>query len=183
MGNFTPLQRCSQCILQLQPTGPLVGGGPYPSAEMQSVYSTTPSNWATRWRGLISLERCNRCILQLQRTGPIVWGMFYFSAEMQSIYSTTPANWATLWWRGGSYFSAEMQSMYSTTSANWATLWSGLLSLQGRNQCILPFQRTGLSVSVCVGVLFLCWDGCSRCILQLELNGLFWLGFIAYKPL
>ena len=31
--------------------------GSYPSTEMQSVYSTTPANWATRWWSLIPLHR------------------------------------------------------------------------------------------------------------------------------
>ena len=83
----TPLQRCSVCTQQLQPIGQLVGGvlflfrdslytwawvssdclvsypghslerGSYPSTEMQSVYSTTPANWATRWWSLIPLHR------------------------------------------------------------------------------------------------------------------------------
>ena len=37
---FSLLQRCSRCILQPQPIGPLdtCWGGSYPSAEMQSVY-------------------------------------------------------------------------------------------------------------------------------------------------
>ena len=66
------LQRCSRCILELQPTGLLLG---YPSAEMQSVYSTVPADWATgHWLG-----------------------ESYSSAKMQSVYSIAPANWATRW--------------------------------------------------------------------------------------
>ena len=53
-GGLTPLQRCSRCILQLQSTGPRLSnvipghsfGGSYSSAEMQSVYSSTPADWA-----------------------------------------------------------------------------------------------------------------------------------------
>ena len=54
LGESYPLQRCSWCILQPQPTGPLVGGilpAPH-SAEMQLVYSTAPTDWATRWGSL-----------------------------------------------------------------------------------------------------------------------------------
>ena len=32
------------------PLSDWLGGGPYPSAEKQSVYSTTPANWA-KWEG------------------------------------------------------------------------------------------------------------------------------------
>ena len=50
-GILTPLQRCSRCILQTQPTGPVISEHSswesYPSAEMQSVYSTTPADWAS----------------------------------------------------------------------------------------------------------------------------------------
>ena len=47
-GGLISLPRCSWCILQPQLTGSqdthLVGS--YPSAEMQSVYSTVPADWA-----------------------------------------------------------------------------------------------------------------------------------------
>ena len=75
-GGLTPLQRCSQCILQPQPTGPqdilwggvlplcrdvvgvfctlsrlghrtFLGEGSNSSAEMQSVYSAAQADWAT----------------------------------------------------------------------------------------------------------------------------------------
>ena len=45
--DLTPLQRCSWCILQPQPTGQhSLWGGSYPFAEVQSVYSTAPADWA-----------------------------------------------------------------------------------------------------------------------------------------
>ena len=119
--SLTLLQRCSQCILQPQPTGPqdTCMEESYPSAEMQSVYSTAPANWATRhlhggvlpfcrdavsvfyspsqlghktlaWGSLTLLQRCSQCILQPQPTGPQDTCM------------------------GESYPSAEMQSVYST---------------------------------------------------------------------
>ena len=84
--------RCSRCILQPQPTRPLVGGvlplckdavcvfyslsrlgqsleESYPYARMQSVYSTALADWASRWRSFNPLKRCSRCILLI---GPVV---------------------------------------------------------------------------------------------------------------
>ena len=112
---LTLLQRCSRCILQPQPTE-LSLGGSYPSAEMQSVYSAAPADWAlvgrvlpfcrdavgvfrspsrlsSRWAGLTLLQRCSRCILQPQPT-ELSLGGSYPSAEMQSVYSAAPADWA-----------------------------------------------------------------------------------------
>ena len=42
---LTPLLICIRCILQPQPTWPSLGES-YPSAEVQSVYSTAPADWA-----------------------------------------------------------------------------------------------------------------------------------------
>ena len=49
-GSLTPLQRCSRCILQPQPTGSSRHflGESYSSAEMQSVYSTAPADWVIK---------------------------------------------------------------------------------------------------------------------------------------
>ena len=44
-GSITPLQRSTRCILQSQLTG-LSLGNYYPSAEMQSVYSSISADWA-----------------------------------------------------------------------------------------------------------------------------------------
>ena len=54
--------------------------GSYPSAEVQSVYSTALADLATR---------------------TLIWRGSYPSAEVQSVYSTAPADWATrtLIWR------------------------------------------------------------------------------------
>ena len=91
-GSLPPLLRCSRCILQPHVIGQLfrevlslcwdaVGvfdsprllgnslGKSSPSAEMQSVYSTAPGDWATLWGSLIPLLRCSRCILQLKLIG------------------------------------------------------------------------------------------------------------------
>ena len=73
-----------------------------PSTEMQSVYSTTPTDWATG-RSL---------------------GKSYPSTEMQSVYSTAPADWATGYSLGISYPSVEMWSVYSTVPAG--CVWSKL---------------------------------------------------------
>ena len=35
----------------------------YHSAEMQSVYSTAPTDWASHWGSLTPLQRCSGCIL------------------------------------------------------------------------------------------------------------------------
>ena len=47
-GGLFPLQRCTRCILQPQLTGPQENcwRGSFPSAEMHSVYSTAPADWA-----------------------------------------------------------------------------------------------------------------------------------------
>ena len=68
------LPRCSRCIRQPQLTRAtgLSLGESYPSAEMQSVYSAAPADWAT-WQSL---------------------GESYPSAEMQSVYSAAPADLA-----------------------------------------------------------------------------------------
>ena len=113
-GILTPLQRCSRCILQPKPTGPTLGES-YPSAKMQSVYSTAQADWThvgeflllcrdavdvfyspsrldPRWGSLTPLQRCSRCILQPKPTGPTL-GNSYSSAEMQSMYFTAQADW------------------------------------------------------------------------------------------
>ena len=86
LGGHTSLQRCSRCILQAQPTGldglvsyirTLVGERLYPSAEMQSVYSTALAGWK-RWFTVI--------------TRTLVGERLYPSAVMQSVYSTAVVN-------------------------------------------------------------------------------------------
>ena len=59
----------------------LVGRRPYPSAEAQSVYSASPTDWATGHllgEGFTLLHRCSQCILQPKPTGPpdTCWGKF-----------------------------------------------------------------------------------------------------------
>ena len=77
-GDFTPLQRCSRCILQLLPIGPQGtcgrGGGSYSSAETQSVYFTAPANRATGhlWQ--------RRRVLPLSREAV---GVFYSSSRLK----------------------------------------------------------------------------------------------------
>ena len=57
MGESYPLQRCSQYILQPQPTWPHPLLESYPSAKRQSVYITDPVDWATLVVGVSSLCR------------------------------------------------------------------------------------------------------------------------------
>ena len=94
-GSLTPLQTCSQCILQPQLTGPLDNHW-----ERSHIHDT-------QWGSLTPLQKCSRCILQPQPTGPLdnhwershihdtQWGESYPFAEMQSVYSTASADWAT----------------------------------------------------------------------------------------
>ena len=150
-GSFIPLQRCSWCILQPQPTGPLVGGvlslcrdavgvfyslsqlghslGEfYPFAEMQLVYSTASANWATHWGHLIPLLRCSWCILQPQPTGTLVGGVL------------------PLCWDAVGVFYSLSQLGHSL---------GNLTPLQRCSQYILQPQLTRPLVG---GVLSLCWD-------------------------
>ena len=113
-------------------------GGSFPSAEMQSVYSTAPADWATGHS--------------------FVGGGLTPSAAVQSVYFTAPADWTT----GHSLVvvvvvlpSAEMQSEYSTAPADWATGHSfvgvGLTPLQRYSQYILQLQPIGPQDTRC------CW--------------------------
>ena len=96
----TPLQGCSWCVVQPQPTGPPGHSlwRSHPSAEMQLVYCTAPTDRTTRTlvmkvsplcrdavsvlyspnrlghletrcKVLTTLQRCSWCILQPQQTG------------------------------------------------------------------------------------------------------------------
>ena len=130
-GSLTPLERRIRFILQSRLTGPIliVGvlllcrdlvsefyspsrlgqfslGKSYPSAEMQSVYSTTTANCAnSRWESLTFLQ-----------TGPILvggslplwWDAVVAFYSQQGQFSLEE-----------SYYSQEMLSLYSTPSADW----------------------------------------------------------------
>ena len=85
----------SDCLMSY--TGHSLGES-YPSAEIQSVYSTVLIEWAT---GHSLVES-------------------YSSAEMQSVYSTVPVDWATGNSLVESYLSAKMQSQYFTVPVDWA---------------------------------------------------------------
>ena len=140
-GSLTPLQRCSQCILQPQATGLFVGGvlplcrdavnvfyspkrldsllgESYPSAEMQSMYSTAPSDWTLCWGSLTPLQRCSQCILQPQATGLFVGGVLPLCRDAVNVFYSPKRLDSLL---GESYPSAEMQSVYSTAPTNLAT--------------------------------------------------------------
>ena len=158
---FTSLQRCSRCILHPQWTGPVVWGflplcrnavgvfyisnglgqsfeDFYLSAEMQSVYSTSPMDWASRFR------------------------IFSFSAEMQSVYSTSPMDWAS---RLRIFTSRQKCSRCILhPPMDWASrLWI-FTSLQRCSRCILHPQWTGPVVWGFLPLL----QRCSRCILHLQ---------------
>ena len=159
--SLTPLKRCSRCILQLQPTGPLVGES-YPSGAMQSVYAATPAYWISRWgvlplwsdavgvscnpslldlslRSLTPLKRCSRCILQLQPTGPLV-GESYPSGAMQSVYAATPAYWISRW--GVLPLWSDAVGVCCNPSLLDLSLRS-LTPLKRCSRCILQLQPTG----------------------------------------
>ena len=92
-----------------------MGGGSYPSAEVQSVYSTAPADWATIDRALSGATTPgqsgpgsdgNEGVLRIPQSsstvgtspsdslvsypGHSLWGGSYPSAEVQSVYSTPP---------------------------------------------------------------------------------------------
>ena len=69
----------------------------YPSAEMQSVYSTASTDWAI---GHLLEES-------------------YPSEQMQSVYSRASADWVIGHSLEESYSSAQMQSVYFAASADW----------------------------------------------------------------
>ena len=75
-GSLTPLQRCSRCILQPQPTRLWLNGG-FTSLQKCSRCILQPQ--PTRlWLkgGFTSLQKCSRCILQPQPTGLWLKGGF-----------------------------------------------------------------------------------------------------------
>ena len=158
-GSLTPLHRCSQCILQPQPTGPE----------------------DTRWRSLTSCrdsdgEFCSSSQLGNRtvdgRVLPFCWaaisvfydpnrlcwdgllsyavhslGESYPSAQMQSVYSASPANWTTGHSLGESYPSAEMQSVLSRAPANWTRKWlSPCLVLANVRDCSIEVSKFKLQL-------------------------------------
>ena len=161
-GSLTPPQRCSRCILQPQLTRPLIAGDlplcrdavgvsyspswldhslseSYPSAEMQSVYSTAATDWTTHWGSLTPVQRCSRCILQSQPTGPLVEGVLPLRRDAVGVFYSPS-------WLDHSlqetYPCAEMQSVYPTVPADWTTRWGSLTPLQRCSRCILLFLPT-----------------------------------------
>ena len=149
------LLKCSRFILQPQSTGPpgysLGESYPFcrdavgvfyslsgldqldtrwwsltPSAEMQSVHSAAPTDWATR--ALVGiflhlLQRCSQCILQPQRTRPTGYSLgesysFCWNAVGSLCNHNRLGHQDTRW--DILTRSAVMQSVYSTTPAEWA---------------------------------------------------------------
>ena len=106
----------------------------YPPADVQSVYSTSPTEWAIRSH---------------------FWGVLPFCRDTVGVfYSPSWLDWDNLvsypghFW-GESYSSAETQSVYTSSSAEWAT------TAQFRGA--LPFCSD--AVSVCYSPSQLDWDG------------------------
>ena len=122
-------------------------GGSYPFAEMQTMYSTVPADWASNIRTLVGRRSCPFVEMQtMYSTVPADWASNIRTlvgrrscpfVEMQTMYSTVPADWAsnirTLVGRRSCPF-VEMQTMYSTVPADWA---SNIRTLVGRRSC--PF--------------------------------------------
>ena len=159
-GSLTPLQRFSRCILQPQQTKPSLGKS-HPSAQMQSVYSTTTTNSALTgevlplcrdsvgvfyshnrlsppWVSLTPQLRCSRCILQPQQTRPSL-GKSYPSAKIQSVYSTAPMDWALL----GEVLPLCRDAVGVFYNHNkLGPHWGSLTPLQRFSRCILQPQQT-----------------------------------------
>ena len=136
------------------------------------MYSTAPSNWTTRWGGVLllcrealgvlyspsrldhswgwgltPLQRSTRCTLQPQPTGPLVGVGSYSSAEKHSVYSTAPADWTT---RGGGVLLLCREALgvlYSPSRLDHSWGW-GLTPLQRSTRCTLQPQPTGPLVGV-----------------------------------
>ena len=153
-GDLTSQQRFSRCIRQSLPTGPQdtrwrgilplirdsvgvfdspyrlghrthIGGGSYLSAEIQSVYSTVPTDWATGHTlagDLTSQQRFSRCNRQSLSTGPqdTRWrGILPLCRDAVGVFDSPYRLGHRTHVGGGSYPSAEMQSVYSTVPADW----------------------------------------------------------------
>ena len=136
--SLTSLQRCSRRILQPQPTGPPGHslGEFYPSADMQSVYSTGPSRLGhkTLVGGVLPLCRdsvgvfCSPSRLGHQDTR---WGNLTPLQICSRYIQQAQADWATRHSLGEFYLSVEIQSVYSAALADWVTrkLVGGILPL------------------------------------------------------
>ena len=127
-------------------------GESYPLAEMQSVYSTAPADWATGWGSLTPLQRCSRCIQQPRLIGPLAGGVLPPCRDAVGVFNSPG-------WLGHSpgesYPPAEMQSVYSTAPADWATRLGSLTPLQRCSRCI---QQPRLIGPLAGGVLPPCRD-------------------------
>ena len=103
----------------------LVTEGSYPSAEMQSMYSTAPAERATghsSGRGLTLLPRCSRCFLQPQLNEPqdIRPGeVLPFCRDSVDVFYSPNRMGHRTHIGEESYPSAEIQSIYSTVPAEY----------------------------------------------------------------
>ena len=122
------------------------GGWFYPSAEMQSVYSTALADWATGhslW-GVLSICRDTVCV--------------FYSPSRLGLWTLVVCVCVCR----GSYPSAETQSVYSAAPADWATghsLW-GVLSICKDTVGVFysPSRLGHRTLVVCRGVLSICRD-------------------------
>ena len=95
-GGLTPLQRCSWCILQLQPSGQDNEGVLWIS-QSSGITGTSPSDCLgsypghSLWGGLTPLQRCSWCILQLQPSGQGNEGVLWIS-QSSVITGTSPSD-------------------------------------------------------------------------------------------
>ena len=116
-GSLAPLQRCSWCILQHQPTRPLVVGVLPLCREALYVFYCTSQLGHSLWMSCPFCREAVGVFYSTSQLGHSLWESCP-SAEKHFMYSTAPANWVT---RCGSFFpSAEKQSVYFTVPANRA---------------------------------------------------------------
>ena len=201
LGESYPLQKCSQCILYPKPTGlqdirwgslalcrnavnvfyipnrlvyRTFVGGVLPSAEMQSMYSISQTDWSTGHSlgESYPLQKCSQCILYPKPTGlqDIRWGSLALCRNALNVFYI-PNRLVYRTFVGGVLPSAEMQSMYSISQTDWATGHSlgESYPLQKCSQCILYPKPTGLRDTRWGSLTPL--QRCSRCILQSQLTG------------
>ena len=119
-GRISPLCRDAVGVNQLGQT--LVGGGgSYPFAEKQSVYSAAPASWATG-HSLVGVLSLCRDAVGVNSTGPqdTRWGGGILPLCRGAVGVNQLGQ--TLIGGGGSYPFVEKQSVYSTATADWARL-------------------------------------------------------------
>ena len=139
----------------------LVTEGSYPSAEMQSMYSTAPAERATghsSGKGLIPLLIFSRCLLQPQPNGPQdirPGGVLPFCRDAVDVFYSPSWMSHRTFVQERSYPFAEIQSMYSIVPTEWATghtLGRSLTPLPRFSRYILQSQPNIMIMNRCVRV-------------------------------